>query len=162
MVNHLEQLIAEWYEFQGFFVRRNIRVDKLPTGGYACELDVVAYHPGKRKLVHIESSLDADSWAKREVRFRKKFAAGRQHIPELFHGIDLPDESEQIAVLAFASKKNHQELAGGKLVLVQELLAEVAQDLAERRIAQNAIPEQFGLLRTIQFITEHRKDIWPD
>jgi hypothetical protein len=28
--NHLEQLVAEWYEYQGYFVRRNIFVGKLP------------------------------------------------------------------------------------------------------------------------------------
>ena len=39
--NHLEQLIAEWYEFQGYFVRRNVLVGKRSKGGYECELDVI-------------------------------------------------------------------------------------------------------------------------
>src|SRR5437016_5364675 len=44
-VNFLEQLVAEWYEYQGYFIRRNVRVGKLAAGGYECELDVVAFHP---------------------------------------------------------------------------------------------------------------------
>jgi len=29
MSNHLEQLIGEWLEHQGYFVRRNVKVGKL-------------------------------------------------------------------------------------------------------------------------------------
>jgi hypothetical protein len=43
--NHLEDLVAEWYQFQGFFVRRNIQVGKRLRGGYECELDIVAFQP---------------------------------------------------------------------------------------------------------------------
>jgi hypothetical protein len=28
MANHLEQLVAEWLEFKGYFVRRNVNEDK--------------------------------------------------------------------------------------------------------------------------------------
>lgn len=59
--NYLEQLAAEWYEYQGYFVRRNIRVGLRKQGGYEGELDVVAFHPGRVALVHIETSMDADS-----------------------------------------------------------------------------------------------------
>src|SRR5690349_2182454 len=45
MFNFLEQLVAEWYEFQGYFVRRNVRVGPRAGGGHAGELDVVAFHP---------------------------------------------------------------------------------------------------------------------
>jgi hypothetical protein len=54
--NHLEDLAAEWYQFQGFFVRRNVQVGKRLRGGYDCELDVVAFHPAERRLIHIEPS----------------------------------------------------------------------------------------------------------
>jgi hypothetical protein len=70
--NFLEQLIAEWYELQGYFIRKNVLVGKRDRGGYECELDVVAFHPSKRHLVHIEASMDASSWAERERRFDKK------------------------------------------------------------------------------------------
>lgn len=32
--NHLETLVAEWYEFCGYFIRRNIQVGKRLKGGY--------------------------------------------------------------------------------------------------------------------------------
>jgi len=91
MPNFLEQLVAEWYEYQHYFVRRNVRVGRRSMGGYESELDVVAFSPEKKHLVHIEPSMDSDSWEKREKRFAAKFAAGRSHIPSLFKGLsELP------------------------------------------------------------------------
>jgi len=72
-MNFLEELIAEWYEYQGYFVRRNVKFDKMPKGGYKGEIDTVAFDPKQRVLKHIEVSGDADSWEKRKTKFRKKF-----------------------------------------------------------------------------------------
>lgn len=104
--NHLEQLVAEWYEYCGYFVRRNVHVGLRPKGGYECELDVVAFRPTDKKLVHIEPSLDADSWEHREKRYAKKFAAGKKYIPKLSEALDVPVEIDQIALFLFASKTN--------------------------------------------------------
>src|SRR5437588_12457884 len=96
--NHLEELVSEWYQLQGYFVRRNVQVGKLPRGGWECELDIVASHPGLKKLVHVEPSLDSDNWEKRAQRYSKKFKAGRQYIPTLFGGLTLPCEPDQTAM----------------------------------------------------------------
>ena len=91
--NYLEQLVAEWYEYQGYFIRRNVNVGKLKRGGYEAELDVVGFHPSTNHLVHLEPSVDTISWAEREKRFGKKFDAGRRHIPSLFVGFTLREEN---------------------------------------------------------------------
>ncbi len=96
MTNFLEQLVAEWYEFSGYFVRRNVHVGRRKGGGYECELDVIAFYPDGKRLVHIESSMDSHSWAKREKRFRKKFEAGRKHIPKLFQSFEPLPEIEHV------------------------------------------------------------------
>jgi hypothetical protein len=160
--NHLEQLIAEWYEYNGYFVRKNIHVGKRLKGGYDCELDIVAFHPVTKRLVHLEPSLDADSWKKREERYAKKFEAGRKFIPKLFKGLKLPEKIEQIAVFVFASKANRERIAGGKILLVDELLKEIAEALQDKRIDKEAVPEQYPLLRTIQFITHYKDKIWDE
>ncbi len=154
-MNYLEQLVAEWYEYQGYFVRRNVHVGPRVKGGYECELDVVAFHPGKKHLVQIEPSMDASSWAVREKRYQKKFDAGRKHIPKLFHGIDVPAHPEQIALFEYASSREHPTLAGGKVMLVSELLAEIAAALRLRKVASAAVPEQYTILRTIQFMCQY-------
>jgi hypothetical protein len=155
-VNYLEELIAEWYEYQGYFVRRNIPVARRAKGGYECELDVVAYHPVRKHLVHLEPSMDADSWATREKRFGRKFEMGLKHIPAIFEGLDLPDEVEQVAILVFASKRNHQTVGGGKLILIDELLEEIFAHLKSKELASSAVPEHLSILRSFQFVTEYR------
>jgi len=116
MANFLEQLVAEWYEIQGYFVRRNVKVGRRPKGGWDGELDVVAFHPRKKHLIHIEPSTDALPWGQRQKRFEKKFDAGRKYIPALFEGLNVPPEIEQIALLGIGSSKTHSSLGGGRVM----------------------------------------------
>jgi len=154
--NHLEQLVAEWYEYRGYFVRRNVFVEKRKKGGYACELDIVAFNPEQKHLVHIEPSMDAYSWKTRERRFAKKFAAGRKHIPTLFSGIHVPGEIDQIALLCYASTANKKTVGGGRIMLIPDLLKQILGELKSNSIASKAVSEQFALLRTLQFVCEYR------
>lgn len=155
-MNHLEQLVAEWYEYQGYFVRKNVNVGLRARGGYECELDVVAFSPATKHLVHVEASLDAESWERREHRFAKKFDAGRRYIPELFKGLGIPAEIEQVALLAFASTRNRDTLAGARILLTSELFAQIVEGIQGLKMESSAIPQQFALLRTIQFACQHR------
>jgi hypothetical protein len=153
--NYLEQLIAEWYEYKGYFIRRNVLVGRRAKGGFECELDIVGFNPNTNHLVHIEPSMDSNSWIEREKRYQKKFVSGQKYIPKLFQGIDLPTEIEQIAVLVFASKVNHSTLGGGRLMTIDELLREIFQELKNKHLASNAIPEHLTVLRSFQFVAEY-------
>ena len=158
--NHLEQLVAEWYEYCGYFVRRNVHVGPLPKGGFECELDVVGFHPIEKKLVHVEPSLAAESWETREQRYKKKFGAGKKYIPKLFHGLGAVGEIDQSALLLFASKTNRQTIGGGRIMLVSEFVSEIVGNLKGKAIARQAVPETFPLVRTIQFVAEFRDDLF--
>ena len=153
--NFLEQLVAEWYEVRGYFVRRNVHVGPRPKGGYEGELDVVAFNPTTSHLVHIEPSADADPWDERERRFTKKFESGRKYVPAIFHGLSPGESLEQIALLVLGAKGTRTSLGGGKLVFVGEFIEEIFRFLKDRRLAKNAIPEQFPLLRSFQFVAEY-------
>jgi hypothetical protein len=155
--NHLEDLVCEWYQFQGYFVRRNIPVGRRPAGGWECELDVVAFHPVSRHLVQIEPSLDAHAWDKREERYAKKFQAGKHFIPELFAGLTLPSDLEQIALLVFAGGDMNRTLAGGRVVYIKDFMRAVLARIHGRRLNSAAIPEQYPLLRTLQYAAQY----WP-
>ncbi len=159
VINFLEQLAAEWYEFNGYFVRRNILVGKRIAGGHECELDVVAFHPEKRHLIQIEPSMDADSWSIREKRFKKKFDAGRKYIPSLFSGFDLPEKIDQVALLGFAGKRHPEMIGGGKVVVTQELLPEIFHKLKDYNYENKSIPEQYIILRTLQMVVTNSRDI---
>lgn len=155
--NHLEDLAAEWYQFQGYFVRHNVQVGKRPEGGYECELDIVAFQPALRRLVHIEPSLDTQSWEKRALRYAKKFTAGKKYIPALFPGIDLPKELEQIALFVYGGRGDKHDLAGAKIVFIKEFMLDVLAAVRQRKMAAAAVPEEFPLLRTLQFAAQ----FWP-
>ena len=156
-MNFLEQLVAEWHELQGYFVRRNVRVGQLAGGGFGGELDVVALHPGKKRLLHIEPSMDAHSWEQREERFRKKFEIGKIHIPMLFAGFPSLPAIEPIAFIGFGSAPGRSTLGGGKLIMIGSPLEEIRSSLKDRPLNRAAVPEQFFLLRTLQFAAHHWK-----
>ena len=50
----------------------NIKVGKRATGGYEGKLDIVAFHPVSRKIVHIETSMGAESWGKTAIYFSEE------------------------------------------------------------------------------------------
>jgi hypothetical protein len=158
--NHLEQLAAEWYEYQGYFVRRNVRVGPRAQGGHEGELDIVAFEPRKAVLVHIETSGDADSWAERERRFARKFLTGEKYIRNLFYGIPKKMPIEKIAIFAVGSRKNYQSVGDGKIKLLGEFVAEILAELENIPWTKSAVPEQYPLIRTLQIVSEFRESIF--
>ena len=152
-MSHLENLIAEYYDWSGYLIKRNIKVGRLSHGGWEMELDIVAYNPHSKHLVHLEPSVDAHSWKIREQRFSKKFSLGTKYIfAEVFTWLDPKTPVEQIAVLVF-HPKGRDTLAGGKIVSIDKFIFEIKQKIKDRGIAaKSAIPEQYPLLRTIQLV----------
>jgi len=70
-LSHLEALIAEYLDWQGYLVKKNIKVGRLNHGGWEMEVDIVGYNPKSGSLVHYEPSIDALTWEKREARYKK-------------------------------------------------------------------------------------------
>lgn len=155
MINFLEELVAEWYEFQGYFVRRNVRVGHRPGGGWISELDVVAFHPEKKALVQVEPSMGAQSWDKREKEFAKKFEAGKKFIPALFAGLDLPPKIDQIAIIGWGEKLGRSTIGGGRLILIRDLMVDIREALKDRAIESAAVPEQYVILRSLQYAAQY-------
>ena len=152
-MSHLECLIGEYFDWKGYLVKRNTKVGRLTHGGWEMELDIVAYDPHSGHLVHFEPSIDANSWAIREQRFKKKFASAKKYIfSEVFTWLDSSTPIEQVAVL-ISHPRGRDTLAGGRIQSVDEFMLQVRSEIGERGIvAKNAIPEQYPLLRTIQLL----------
>jgi hypothetical protein len=148
-MNHLEQLVAEWLQYNGFFVRVSVPVGPRSNGGFEGELDVVGFHFARQHMLHIECSLDALSAEKREARFALKFDRGRRFIRDVFAGVPIPEEIEQVAVMQFASSRQ-TTLGGARLLTVRDLVHEIFEGLKGTSPQSKAVPSNLPLLRTLQ------------
>ena len=152
-MNFLENLASEWYEYHyKCFIRRNVRFGKREKGGYDNELDILAYHPQTRKLVHIEPSSDASSWKERKERYlKKKFIYSHDDYEEI---LNCKIKSVQKIALVGFSKKPTTDLKWRPDIEVKPVpnfLSEIAEKIrSEKGIHNMAIPENYPLLRAIQ------------
>jgi hypothetical protein len=153
MANHLETLIAQFYDWKGWVVRKNVKVGRRERGGYAGELDVVVYDPTTGNVIHYEPSTDATTWDKRAAKYARKFKMGRDHIAkEVMPWLKPGFELEQIAVF-FQVPEHRRDFQGAKAISIDELVKMIRDEIQKRgRVGKNAIPEQYDLLRTIQLL----------
>ncbi|TXI76594.1 MAG: hypothetical protein E6Q43_02070 [Dokdonella sp.] len=150
-MSHLESLIVEYLDWQGYLVRRNAKVGRLKHGGWEMELDVIGYNPHTNDLVHYEPSVDAHPWNIREARYAKKFSAAKKLIfTEVFSWLPPKTKLRQIAIFA-SHPADRNKIAGGDIVSIDQFIAEVREKVIKWGPArQRAIPENFPLLRTMQ------------
>jgi len=160
--NFLEELVAEWLEYNGYIVKRNERVGPLPKGGYKGELDVVAFNPKTKHLIHVEPTTDiyvvkpktdkaTRARASKERKFKKKFALGDEYIEGLFEGLTVPNEIEKKALFAYGSNKKQEEIGGGQVVLAKNYILDILRELKKPSLSR-AIPEKYPILRALQTV----------
>lgn len=151
-INFLEELVAEWLEYNGYIVKRNERVGRRAKGGHEGELDIVAFNPVTNHLTHVETSGDAASWDDREKSFKRKFEAGDRHIKDLFEGLTIPNEIEKKVIL-YGSNKNYKTIGGGQVVPAQDYLLKILHSLKSTSFMSRVVPEKYPILRVLQMVT---------
>ncbi|HXF48462.1 MAG TPA: hypothetical protein VNL73_03420 [Verrucomicrobiae bacterium] len=163
-MNFLEQLAAEWYEYKGYFVRTNIKFGPLRGGGYAGEMDVVGYKPEAQELIHIETSADSYSWARRKRNFERKFTDARKYYMEIFPFKQMSMKPRQIALVGLnlnpcpevnswkssAPSGSPWEGIGIEVLHIPEFLRQINSELRNKNPRNDVIPETYPLLRAIQ------------
>lgn len=155
-MNFLEQLAAEWYAYNEYFVLTNRKYGKLEGGGFEGEVDVLAFHAHKREFLHIETSTDASSWAVRKQKFRRQFAKAKP-----YYGNWLPCEASQVKKIAIVGSainpKVRPDYFGDDIGIqsVPDFVAEITATLAKRKPEKAAVPEGFPLIRAIQFAVHY-------
>lgn len=147
-MNFLEQLIAEWYAFNGYFVRTNVKFGKREKGGYKGEMDVVAYHPSTKVLTHVEASTDANTWEERKTAIDRKFGDAA-HFTELFD-FDIKG-IKRIAIFGFSKPKNPVKFKDDiELLTIPQFVESITEELSKRSPQSAVVPENYPLLRAIQ------------
>ena len=149
-MNFLEQLVTEWYRYKGYFVRTNVRFGKRQGGGYEGEIDVLAFNPNENTLVHLETSSDAEKWNLRREKFGKKFRKAEDYYKSILR-LDFR-KIKKIAVVSFGRSGKNLGLGSDVEVLqIPKLMHQIKDELRKLNPGSSAVPEEFPLLRAIQF-----------
>lgn len=149
-MNFLEQLVAEWFTLQGYFVQTNLKFGKRGKGGWTGEIDVAAFNPSSRELVHVETSMDADRWEQRRERFARKFTSASRYLQHLF-SFEIT-RVRRVAIVGFSFTSRPRALGEGvEDKSLAQFVREVSEGLRERHPLKSAIPETLPLLRAMQF-----------
>ncbi len=155
LLNFLEQVVAEWFNFKGYFVKTNIRFGKGSHGGVEGEMDVIAFCPKTKEFVHVEASTSAASWTKQCAAIEKKFDSAGQHYDDMFEFLRSP--TRRIAIAGFgrvapARPKERLGESGIMLESIPELFRKIIADLQDQPVAKGTIPENLTILRSIQIV----------
>ena len=119
-------------------------------------MDVVAFHPQNKVLVHVETSTDSLSWEKRKSHFESKFGRAQKHYSELFHFEY--DEVEKIAIVGLRSTIPNG-VSFGKDVVIKtgpEFMSEITEYLKEKSPLKQTVPEHWPLIRLLQISAFYR------
>lgn len=148
----LEQLVREYYEVQGYWVRTNVRFGPRERGGYAGEADVLAFQREGSVLVHIEASMGAESWKNTKKKLKNKFDKAPPYYEEMFPHFPI-ERIERIAVVGRTLAAPKIEVPGVELITLGQFVQLVVSAVTEKfKVAGTKCPpEQFPLLRTLFF-----------
>ena len=152
-MNHLEQLIYEYYDWQGYIVKHNVKVGRLKKGGWEGELDIIAFNPKTNHLIHLEPSIGQSTWENQQNKFERKFNTAKKHLhSEVFDWIDKTTEIEQCAIID-THPKGRDFIGGGHIKSIDEMIKEIRDTIFKiGNMERHAISEQYPLLRTIQLV----------
>ncbi len=135
-----------------------MRARKLEKGGYGAELDVLAYDPPNLTLLHVETSGDAVSWAKRKQRFLdKKFIFSRGEYEDIL-GCKV-SKIKKIAVVGYAvSPKADLNWEGDiEVFSIPAFMNRIADTLRSKHPMKDMVPEGFPILRAVQTVLAYVK-----
>ena len=157
-MNFLEQLTAEWYEHNGYFIRTNLKFGRSANGrgGHIGEMDVVAFHPMNKVLIHVETSTDSYSWEKRQRHFESKFTRAEKYYSQLFH-FDY-DSIEKLAIVGLRKSPTDWISFGEDIAILTTpaFINHITERLKNLSPLKQAVPEHWPLIRVLQLSSFYR------
>ena len=156
-VNFREQLIAEWYELRGYFVRTN---EKWPNRRRnEGDMDVLALCPETRNLIHIEIASSEGKKGQWVRKTKEKFNSDDSFYMENFH----VDSVKRVAIVgsgwaandaAVKELKDHNITLQSLGQIYEEIGKKITDDWWPER--DKSIPETLPILKGIQYALRYR------
>lgn len=152
IMNFLEQLAAEWYQYKGYLIRTNVHFGRRQGGGWVGEMDVIAFKPEADEFIHIEASTDSKSWEKRKKDFNKKFSDAKKYYLEAFSFKSKHIKPKKVVIVGL-SKSNEVNPLGEeiKYISIPDFIHMVTNEMRGKSPKNDAMPESYPLMRAIQF-----------
>jgi len=116
-------------------------------------MDVIAYNPQTNELTHMETSVDANSWEKRKIKFQRKFRYAKEHYMEVFSFKTNDMKPIQVAIVGFNRIRDEHRSFGEniKIIHISEFIKEITESLKQKDPQRDTVPEGYPLLRAIQY-----------
>jgi hypothetical protein len=154
-MNFLEELVAEWFAYLGYHVRRNVQVGPRDGGGYSRELDVVALKldrkPEQCELVHVETS------NAKPPDIAARFESAARYYGEAFPNVDLPVPTLRL-IVGVGGKPKSETVNGIEVWNLAHLLNEITSTLPKEDWDRRAVPQTYPLIRLVQAIRDCRPE----
>jgi Holliday junction resolvase-like predicted endonuclease len=140
--NFLEELAAEYYEFNGYWIKKNTRYERE-------EFDVFAMK--KDEFIHVECDGSSDTVEVIRKRLLGKFKRANKHYEQLFGLKDV----QKVKKIAIVGRTNKEFKIGSGITRksIPEFVTETIDFVAKQ---PKTVPEQYGFLRMLQFEMQYR------
>lgn len=145
----LEQLVQEYYDIQGYWVRTNVNYGPGRRGGYSGDADVLAFEPHNRVLVHLEVSMGAEKWEEKKATVTKKFKKAKDHYEAMCPHPFV--RTEKVAITGWSSSPAPITIPGVDIWTLGQFMHKVVELVTNRFRGSKLPPEQYPLLRAVSF-----------
>jgi Holliday junction resolvase-like predicted endonuclease len=151
-MNFLEQLVAEWYQYEGYLVRSNVRYGRRRRGGWVGEIDVIAFRPETEEFIHIEASTDSDSWEKRKKVFNKKFSDAKEYYLETFSFKNRHIRPKKVVIVGLSKSREPNPLGEDiQYISIPDFIQMISVEMRRKNPKNDIMPESYPLMRAIQY-----------
>lgn len=157
MENSLEKLAVEWYNYKGFYVKRNVYFGTSQKGGVEGEIDVFAYHPKTKEAIHIEAAVP-ESYKKTGEHHKRKFESAQKYYKAFFN-VD-PNSVKRISLILTGSQPKQtsiekiESVASSKFIHIKDLINEIIEEMKNLdENSMNIVKETYPLLRLIYILS---------
>jgi len=144
-MNVFEELAAEWYEFQGYCVRKNVTYGKGRSGGIGIEMDLIACRLGSDP-VHLESTVTSGPTAIEKLK--KHFTEAKEAYREVLNVA--PCKVKQKAIVFSAKDRSKLEDDGVEVMSKDEFMKTIVEAMEKKNLSTDSVPHSLPLLRVVQ------------
>lgn len=153
MEKFLLQLACEYYQFMGFFIRRNLKFGEFKLSENSGEIELLAYNYKENILFHFETAQEVGTWDNKIAKLTKKFNEAELYYSDYVNTTDI--QIQRVSVIgtgegSIENIKQFEKKTRSKLLNIKEFLKHIKVEVMKHDPYKELMPEGYPLLRAIQ------------